>query len=77
MDRAREVQRLNEADTHIAKAERALTKQLALITKLKADCRDTAEAISQLADFEAILKVLREHRATIVKTIEQIDAGLV
>ncbi len=77
MDRTAEVERLNEADTHIAKAERAVTKQLATVEKLSRDGHDTAEALKQLGDFEAVLATMQDHRAAIVKAIEQIDAGLI
>ncbi|SFK21106.1 hypothetical protein [Bradyrhizobium sp. Gha] len=76
MDRNAEVRRLNEADGHIAKAELALTKQLLVVDKLKADGHDTTEAKKQLQDFEDTLATLREHRGLIVDMIAQIDAGL-
>lgn len=76
MDREQEVRRLNEADRHIANGERAVSKQLAILKKLGDDGHDTAEAARQLRDFEATLATLREHRAIIVKMIDQIDSDL-
>jgi hypothetical protein len=76
MNRDAEVNRLNEADNRIARAERAVSKQLALIAAMKEVGHDTNEAAKQLRDFEATLVTLREHRGLIVKMIEQIDAGL-
>jgi hypothetical protein len=72
-----EVRHLCEADAHLAKAEAVTPRQLALIAKLTDAGRDTVKASSQLLMFEGVLTLMREDRATIVKTIEQIDAGLV
>lgn len=76
MDREKEVQRLNEADRHIAKAEKAISHQVALVAKLEEDGHDTGDAVKQLRDFEKALESMREHRANIVKMIDQIDKGL-
>ena len=76
MDRAAELKRLNEADAHIADAERAVAEQMAPVETLRVAGQDTAIAERELAAFQETLAVLRDHRAVIMKTIEQIDSGL-
>ncbi|MBR0869872.1 hypothetical protein JQ633_05855 [Bradyrhizobium tropiciagri] len=76
MNRQAEVNRLDEADRHISRGEIAVSKQLAMVERLKHDGHDTAEAVRQLSDFEAVLATMRERRSSIAKLIEQIDAGL-
>ncbi|RXH05958.1 hypothetical protein [Bradyrhizobium vignae] len=76
MDREKEVERLNEADRHIATGELAVSKQIALIEKLKQDGHDISQAVKQLHDFQNGLDSMREHRSHIVQMIDQIDRGL-
>lgn len=76
MDREKEVQRLNEADRHITKAEAAVSRQIGLFAKLQQDGHDAGEAVRQLRDFGDALRAMREHRDEIVKMIDQIDRGL-
>ncbi len=74
-DREAELMRLAEADAHIAAAERAIAEQVAQVEALRAAGHDTAIAEGELTAFQETLAVLQDHRAVIVKTIEQIDAG--
>lgn len=76
MDRNVEVERLGQADRHITIAEQHISKQRVLVDELRVDGHDTKTAEEMLKGFEDNLKILREHRAIIVKTIEQIDDGL-
>jgi hypothetical protein len=75
MNRDLEVQRLAQADHHIA-AERAITKQMLELEKLRRDRHDTVLAEKVLKNYESSLQVLKDHRAMIVRFIEQIDQGL-
>jgi hypothetical protein len=49
---------------------------MALLAKLNQDGHDTSEAFKQLNDFENMLKSMRDHRANLMRMIEQIDQGL-
>jgi hypothetical protein len=71
VDRNAELNRLAQADRHIADAEPNVSDQLLLIEKLRRDGHDI-----RIKRFEASLHTLREHRHLIVTTIEQIDKGL-
>ena len=75
-DRDAELKRLAEAEIHIATAERAITEQMAQVVALRAAGHDTAMAERELTAFQETLAVLQDHRASIIKTIEQIDADL-
>ncbi|MCK1739598.1 hypothetical protein IVA80_01590 [Bradyrhizobium sp. 139] len=74
-EREAEVKKLAEADAHIADAERAVTEQMAQVEALRLAGHDTAVAERELTAFQETLAVLQDHRAAIIKTIEQIDAG--
>jgi hypothetical protein len=76
IDREAEVQRLSEADQHIANAERAISEQVVQLESLRRDGHDMALAERTLRAFEDTLQTLREHRELIISTIEQIDKGL-
>jgi hypothetical protein len=76
LDRNVEVNRLAEADRHIAVAERVITGQMMEVERLRCQRRDTSRAEEMLRSFEKNLGVIREHRKNIIKIIEQIDAGL-
>lgn len=76
LDRALEVVRLNQADTHIADSERRVTEQRVRLGQLRADGRATLEAERLLTNLEQMLERLHGHRDEIVRTIAQIDAGL-
>ena len=77
MDRHAEELRLGQADGRIALAERHISNQQLLIDRLRADGHDTETAEKTLRCFESNLKTLYENRQLILKTIEQIDNGLV
>jgi hypothetical protein len=74
-DREAELKRLAEADAHMADADRAVTEQTAQMEALRLAGHDTAPAERELAAFQETLAVLQDHRAAIIRTIEQIDAG--
>ena len=76
LDRNVEVNRLAEADRHVAEAERVVTGQMIEVERLRCRRRDTSRAEEMLRSFEKNLGVIREHRENIIKMIEQIDAGL-
>jgi len=76
LDRNVEVNRLGEADRHIAEAERVITGQMIEVERLRCQRRDTSRAEEMLRSFEKSLGVIRENRQNIIKMIEQIDAGL-
>jgi hypothetical protein len=71
-DRDAELIRLAAADAHIAETERAIAEQIARLEALRLAGQDTAVAERELAAFEETLAVLQDHRAAIIKTIEQI-----
>jgi hypothetical protein len=75
-DRDAELKQLTEADAHIAETERAIAEQIAQLEALRLAGQDTAMAERELAAFEETLAVLQDYRAAIIKSIEQIDAGL-
>jgi hypothetical protein len=76
MNREVDLQWLSQADHQIAVAERAVTNQMLELEKLRRDGRDTALAEKLLSRYEHRLQVLKNHRANIVRFIEQIDQGL-
>jgi len=59
----------------MAVAERAVTKQMLEVEKLRRDGLDTALAERTPEGFEDNLQVLRNNRATIARLIE-VDQGL-
>ncbi|XIA64175.1 hypothetical protein ACFIOY_35555 [Bradyrhizobium sp. TZ2] len=65
------MKRLAEADAHIADAECAVIEQMAQVEALRVAGRDTAIAERELMT----LAVLQDHRALIIRAIEQIGAG--
>jgi hypothetical protein len=75
-ERDAQLKQLAEADAHIAEAERAVTEQMAQVEALRLAGQDTAMAERELTAFQETLAVLQDHRATIIKAIEKIDAGL-
>ena len=72
-DREAELKRLAEGDTHIADAESAIAQQMAQVEALRVAGHDPTSAERELTAFQETLAVLQDHRAAIVKTIEQID----
>jgi hypothetical protein len=76
MNRERELQWLSQADHQIAVAERAVTNQTLEVEKLRRHGHDTALAETLCHSYEHNLQVLKNHRANIVRFIEQIDQGL-
>ncbi|MHC2336800.1 hypothetical protein [Bradyrhizobium sp. USDA 4454] len=70
-----ERQQLSIADEHVAKAERVIGEQVALIENLRRDGQDTKLAEQTLRVFEANLQVMREHRELIVGAIEGLQGG--
>ena len=77
LDRDAELRHMNEADAHIADAERRITKQGILLDELRRDGHDTQEAERLLHEFRKTLEALYRHRKIIAETIVQIDAGLI
>jgi hypothetical protein len=75
-DREAELKRLAEADAHVADAERAVTEQMAQVEGMRRAGHDTPIAERELTAFQETLAVLQDHRAMIIRTIEQIDEGL-
>jgi septal ring factor EnvC (AmiA/AmiB activator) len=75
MDREAEIRRLNKADRHIVKAETAISRQRAVVSKLTMGGHDITDAEKQLRELEAALIELHKHRDEIIRTIDQIDTG--
>jgi hypothetical protein len=73
-DREAELKRLAEADAHIADAETAVAQQMARVEALRVLGHDARSAERDLTAFQETLAVLQDHRAAIVKAIEQLDA---
>ncbi len=69
--RSIELQHLSLADKHLAKAERVVREQGAIIRGLRDDGHDTKLAEDTMRVFEANLQVMREHRELIVRAIEE------
>jgi len=76
MDRNMEVRHLAQADVHLERAERIITRQLELIEQLEQNGHNLSAAISQLRRFEDVRDGMSAHRATILSMIQQIDDGL-
>lgn len=68
--RSIELQHLSLADEHLAKAERVIREQVAIIRSLRDDGHDTKLAEDTMRVFEANLQVMREHRELIIRAIE-------
>ncbi|MGY3236995.1 MULTISPECIES: hypothetical protein [unclassified Bradyrhizobium] len=68
-----ERQHLSVADKHVAKAERVVREQVALIASLRCNGQDTKLAEETMRVFEANLQVMREHRELIIGAIEEAD----
>ena len=71
-----ERQQLVMADGHVAKAERVVRQQVAIVENLLCDGHDAKLAEETLRAFEANLQVMLEHRELIIKTIEELDDRL-
>jgi len=76
MNRELELEHLFSSEARIAGAKRMISEQQARIAKLRGDGYDTKLAEDTLRAFEASLAIIREHRETIIKAIENIDHGL-
>jgi len=72
-----EVAMLSQADKLIAEAETAIIEQIAEFDKARVAGHDTTIAERTLRAFTDNLKALRERRELIVRTIQQIDRGLI
>ena len=77
LNRITEVEHLNLAETHIAGAERQITKQTVIRDRLRMDGHDTREADWMLASFVGVLETLHAHRVLILDVIRDIDDGRV
>jgi len=75
MDREKELQRLSEADRHIADAERAVARQTVALETLRRDGHNAALAELTLKNKDT-LQTLRANRAQVIKQIDKIDRGL-
>jgi hypothetical protein len=77
MDRNAEVQRLAQADRHVSDAERAIGHQLMEIERLREGGHSTALAEQTLETFRRTLGQMQEHRRIIIRTLAEIDQGLI
>lgn len=77
MDRNAELQRLAEADRHITNGERAVGHQMMQIERLREGGHSTARAEQTLEIFRRTLGTMQERRKIIIRTIEEIDSGLI
>jgi hypothetical protein len=76
MDREKELQRLSEADRHIADAKRPVARQTVALETLRRDGHNTTVAELTLKNFRDTLQTLRANRAQVIKQIDKIDRGL-
>ena len=74
-NREDELKHLAEADAHMADAERGLTNQMTQLEALRLAGQDTATAERDLTAFQETLAVWQDHRASIMRAIEQMGAG--
>ncbi len=77
MDRNVELQRLGQADRHIGNAERTVSHQMMEIERLREHGHSTALAQQTLEAYRRTLHEMQEHRKLIIRTIADIDAGLI
>jgi hypothetical protein len=77
MDRNTELQRLADADRQISDAERTVGHQMIEIERLREGGHSTALAEQTLESFRRTLQVMQEYRKIIIRTINEIDAGLI
>ncbi|MBR0800536.1 hypothetical protein JQ615_34750 [Bradyrhizobium jicamae] len=71
--RSIERQHLFVADTHVARAERIIRDQTAIIEDLRRDGHETKLAEETMRVYEANLQVMREHRELILRAIGESD----
>jgi hypothetical protein len=75
LDRNLELQRLAVADRHLSEAERAVSRQVMEIERLREGGHNTALALQTLQSFQHTLTAMQEHRNIIIRAIEGIDDG--
>ena len=75
-DKAEEMRHLAEADEHIRRGARTVADLTALVAAQNSRGADSAEARQTLATAEDSLAEMRLHRAHIVQTIRDLDAGV-
>ena len=76
LDLAMEKEHLAKADRDIAEGEKRIARQTALIEhKRTAGIPGLAEAEALLGTLEDTMRIWRSHRATILRTIEEIETG--
>lgn len=75
LDRDVEERHLKEAERLIAEAETRMKKHELLLHDLRQDSHDTKEGERLLLGMRDTLRIMQEHRALIVDTIADIDAG--
>lgn len=61
------------AERHIALGEQHVVQQEELVTKLRADGHDTAQAEALLAEFQDLLKLHRDDRDRIAAALAEVD----
>lgn len=75
MDRALEVQHLEEANVHIERARNIIIRQLDIINDLERHGYDLTTARFQLSGFEDAFITMEHHRRIILERIADIDSG--
>jgi hypothetical protein len=68
-------QHLAHAETAIAEGKEHIAKQRAVIARLQADGHDISQATALLETFLTTQRAHEEHRATIMKELEDINSG--
>ena len=76
MDRAMEMLHLEEADAHIERAGKIISRQLDIIDDLERSGRDLTTARLQLQGFEGALETMLHHRRIILERIADIYRDL-
>jgi hypothetical protein len=77
MDLKRERLALQKADAEIVAADERIERQRVLLRDLERDAHDTAAASALLMTLEEVRRAMVEHRQLILRTIGDIEKGLI
>ena len=73
LELARERDSLAKADRDLSEGEERITRQIALVERLRQDGHSVTEAQSLLDTLQQTLQIWREHRALIVQRIAHLE----
>ena len=74
LELARERDSLAKADRDLAEGEERITRQIALVERLRRDGHSVMEAQRLLETLQQTLQIWREHRALIVQRIAHLES---